>query len=200
MSTKATGKLTVVIAIAIAVLCMLTSCADNRTPAEKLMDYVSKNGGTGSVESSVGIALPVKDAGAICKLKLSATDLQIDYVAPQDGIVSGVQLDDSLTLKVSLDSGSAEWSREATMWVLGSQAKSYSQGDFDAAALSRNAMPDVRYTIVTIDGKKVNTSGSDDPLKEAVAKERDDALDCLSKYLEQSGTKLTLADFGFASF
>ena len=79
-------KTCVVLLAAAVALILLPGCADNRSPAEKLMGYIAKNGGSGSVESSVGVDLPVKDAGASCDLKLSNAELEIGYVAPQDGI------------------------------------------------------------------------------------------------------------------
>lgn len=186
------------LAVAVALI-LLPGCADNRSSAEKLMDYIAKNGDSGSIESSVGADLPVKDAGASCSLKLSNAELEIDYVAPQDGLVSGVQLDDSLTLKVNLKTGSGEWSREASMWVLGSEAKSFSQGSFNAASLTRDANPNIQYNIVTIDTKVVR-GGSTTALNDTVREETAEALDCLSAYLEEAGVGLTIADFGFSSY
>lgn len=193
------GNICVALLAAAVALILLPGCADNRSSAEKLMDYIAKNGGSGSIESSVGADLPVKDAGASCSLKLSNAELEIDYVAPQDGLVSGVQLDDSLTFKVNLETGLGEWSREASMWVLGSEAKGFSQGSFEASSFTRSANPDIQYNIVTIDGKVIKGS-STAALSETLRKETGEALDCFSTYLEKSGTGLTLADFGFSSY
>lgn len=192
-------KIRIIYLVMAIALILLPGCVDNRSPAEKLMGYIAKNGGSGSIKSSVGADLPVKDAGASCGLKLSNTELEIDYVAPQDGLVSGVQLDDSLVLKVDLESGTGEWSREASMWVLGSEAKGFSQGSFETSSFTRSANPDIQYNIVTIDGKVIKRS-STTALSETARKETGEALDCFSAYLEKSGTGLALADFGFSSY
>lgn len=174
-------------------------CADNRTPAEKLMSYIEKNGGTGSAESSVSIDLPVLDGEASCALTLSKDALTLKYTAPDNDSTSATKSETVTTAETNLSNGSGKFLHESTLTITNSSLESVATGTFNAKSLIKGATPNVANVLVSNAGGSI-TGKATDGLKKKVTTGIDGGLESFSLYLEKSNLGLTLADFGFESY
>lgn len=177
----------------------LAGCADNRTPAERLMSYVEKSGGTGSAESSVSASLPVVDGDTSCVLSLSKDKLTLEFTAPDSDHTSALKHDAITTVEIDLSDDSGKFLHEQSLSIASTSLESTSSGTFNAKTLTKSSSPNVTNVLVNNSGGSIKGTATDG-LKKNVVAGIDGALTCFSAYLEKSNLKLTLADFGLEAY
>ena len=180
----------------------LTGCGsivkgDDRTPSEKVMEYMAANGGSGSPDSKVKTNIPALSADATCSVTLDGGELIIEYTA--NGAFSSTDpLGGMLftNIESNLATGETSFLHKATFSILSTTVTTQGIGSFDSTTYTKNDLIEAKSISSSLGKGATQTDQFKTDLNEGIQ----GGLDSFAAYLAESKTGVTLADFGFEAY